>query len=142
MNAQAKSWGMNSTVFKGITGERDETVSTANNYLTLFKHADNNMTINQYLHTDYYQYNEAQDLDGKPHHYDYNTNALMKETDLPFTILASKTGYLNSAGANLAMLIKDNATGKKFYIITMGNPDYTNQFITPKQLTEWALKTL
>ena len=98
--------------------------------------------MKKYLGTKYYDYNEIKDLDNKPRHYDYNSNELMNKDGLPFNIITSKTGYLNEAGACLAMIIERKSDNKKFIIITMGNPDYKNRFAEPERLSLWTMEKL
>jgi D-alanyl-D-alanine carboxypeptidase len=63
----------------------------------------------------------------------------MEKTNLKFNIIASKTGYLDEAGAGLAMLIQRKSDQKKFIIITMGNPDYSHRFDDPEKLSNWVI---
>lgn len=140
MNDHVKSLGLTKTKFVDVTGEDVQNVTTAQEYLTLFRKASDNVEVKKFLGAKSYEYDELVDLDGKPHHFDENTNLLLKKTSLPFTILASKTGYLDESGANLVMLVERNSDKKRFVILTMGNPDYTNRFVEPEKITRWALE--
>jgi D-alanyl-D-alanine carboxypeptidase len=129
------------TKFKGVTGEKVATKSTANEYANIFKKISKDKRIRNYLDQKSYEYEEVLNKDERSKHFDKHSNKLLqKEASLPFEILASKTGYLHEAGANLAMLIKDRNTEKKYIIVTMGNPNLENKFVEPKQLGKWALK--
>jgi D-alanyl-D-alanine carboxypeptidase len=141
MNTRAETLGMNKTTFKDVTGESEHTVGTARDYVALFDIAMKQMTIKSYLGKKYYKYTEAHDLDGKPQHYDYHSNELLEEKNLPYEIIGSKTGYLPESGANLAMKVKRKSDGKEFIIITLGNPDIRTRFEHPDTLTRWAIKT-
>lgn len=139
MNEQIKNWKLPNTKFVDVSGCELGNITTAREYMTIFKTASRNVDMRKYLGTKYYEYDEVKDLDGKPRHYDYNSNELMNKNGLPFNILTSKTGYLDEAGAGLAMIVERNSDGKKFIIITMGNPDYNNRFAEPERLARWAM---
>ncbi|MBU0661115.1 serine hydrolase [Patescibacteria group bacterium] len=141
LNTQAKEWGLNNTHFTSVTGERETTVGTANDYAYIFKKAMFQKTLKSYLSKTYYAYDEALDIDGKKHHYDYHSNELLERTDLPYKIEGSKTGYLPESGANLAMMITRPSDGKQFIVITLGNPEITKRFEEPDALVRWAIKT-
>lgn len=139
MNAEAKLLGLKFTRFTDPSGADLGNISTAREYLKIFSEATKNKTLLAYLGKKSYNYDEAFDIDNNPTHFDSNSNLLMKQTDLPFTILASKTGYLTESGSGLAMLVSRKSDNKRFIIITMGNPDYDNRFVDPQKLTEWTL---
>lgn len=140
MNASAKTLGYSNTKFIDVTGEDGGNVSTARDYLQIFTRALNNNDLKNILGSKSYTYKEVLDKDKMPNHFDEHSNLLMAKTHASFTLLASKTGYLDEAGANLAMLVERKSDKKKFVIITMGNPDYANRFVEPEKLTKWALE--
>lgn len=142
MNEQIKSWGLVDTNLKDVYGGAVENNTTAREYLTIFKNVLSNGTIKQYLGKSSYSYDELTDLDGSPSHFDDHTNDIMKEFGLPYTIIASKTGYIHESGDNMAMLVERLADGKKFVIITLGNPDRKAKFAEPKRLSQWAMNNL
>lgn len=141
MTTQAKEWGLTNTSFVDAYGGGTKNVSTAREYLTLFRHATKDANMRELMGMKQYEYNEIKDTDGKPYHYDYHSNKIALEDNALFTVLASKTGYLHESGAGLAMLVERKSDGKKFVIITLGNVDYSNQFTMPRSFTEWAMKT-
>lgn len=141
MNTSAANWGLKHTKFTEPSGADLGNISTAKEYLKIFQEATKNATLLDYLGKKEYKYEEVKDLDKQPTHFDSNSNLLMKRNDLSFTILASKTGYLIESGSGLAMLIERKSDKKRFIVITMGNPDYDNRFVTPEKLSSWALKT-
>jgi D-alanyl-D-alanine endopeptidase (penicillin-binding protein 7) len=141
LNSLAKSWGLKKTTFTDPAGEDVTTVSTAREYLTLWRKTTAGKTIPAELGKASYRYTEALDKDKHPTHFDSNTNKLMEKADLPFDITMSKTGYLDEAGAGLVMEIKRKTDGKKFVIISMGNPDYAHRFVEPEKLARWAIET-
>jgi D-alanyl-D-alanine carboxypeptidase len=115
-------------------------MTTAREYLTIFTKSIFNREIKEILGMPSYAYTEILDLDNNPDHHSPHSNVLVARTDLPFTIEASKTGYLYESGAVLAMLVKRPSDGKEFVIITMGNPNTTNRFDMPEELTRWAIQ--
>ena len=139
LNSRADAWGLNNTNFIDVAGVEVENLSTARDYLTAFTNSLENETVKEYLGKSEYEYTEVFDTDNLPDHFDTHSNDLVTTPNLGFTIEASKTGYLDEAGANLAMLVRRPSDGRKFVVITMGNPDYYNRFVVPKALTTWAL---
>jgi D-alanyl-D-alanine endopeptidase (penicillin-binding protein 7) len=140
MNNKVKEWGLKKTTFADSSGVEVKNQTTARDYLKIFTNVLKNETVKTYLAKKSYTYKENLDKDGKPNHTDNNSNLLMNQGGLPFKILASKTGYLDEAGANLAMLVERLSDKKKFIIITMGNPDYNNRFVAPRELTSWVME--
>lgn len=140
MNAQATLWGLSKTKFTEPSGADLGNISTAREYLKIFTEATKNKTILATMGEKSYSYDETLDLDNNPNHFDSHSNILTKRTDLPFTIMASKTGYLVESGSGVAMLVERKSDKKRFVIITMGNLDYDRRFDAPESLTKWALK--
>jgi D-alanyl-D-alanine carboxypeptidase len=140
MNNQAKEWGLSKTKFVDVTGEDLKNVATAKEYLALFSYAIKNADLLSYAGQPSYSYEKLKNVSGKRlAHSDINSNLLMEKTNLKFNIIASKTGYLDEAGAGLAMLIQRKSDQKKFIIITMGNPDYSHRFDDPEKLSNWVI---
>lgn len=140
MTKRLHAAGFDTFSLVGVSGEEVENIATPREYVSAFKMAIENDTVSDYLRKLEYSYDEVLDLDGKPTHFDTNTNKLAGKTDLGFTILESKTGYLDEAGSNLIMVVQRPKDKKKFIILTMGNPDYINRFVDPQRLAQWALK--
>ena len=138
MNQQITDWGLKNTHLIDPAGVEVENESTARDYLRIFTKSTKNGNVRTKLGKKSYRYTELKDVDGKPDHFDNHSNDLVF-TSLPFSILASKTGYLYESGANLAMLVKRNSDQKKFVIITMGNVDHTNRFSEPERFSRWAM---
>ncbi|MFZ2978406.1 MAG: hypothetical protein WA057_01905 [Candidatus Magasanikiibacteriota bacterium] len=139
MNEQIKDWILSKSKFVDADGYDLGNITTAREYLTIFTNTEKNRDLRKVLSMKDYEYDEILDLDGKPHHFDYNTNELMNTLGLPFKVIASKTAYLNEAGAGLTMIIERPDDERQFVIITMGNPDYNNRFSEPKKLVTWAI---
>lgn len=140
MNDQAKTWGLKNTKFTDTYGYDLDNVTTAREYFTLYTKAEQNKEIRETLGLKSYDYNEIIDKDGKPRHFDNNSNYLMNESGLSFNIISSKTGYLDEAGACLIMLIERKSDKKQFIVLTMGNPDYDNRFDEPRRLAEMTIE--
>jgi D-alanyl-D-alanine carboxypeptidase len=139
MNNQLKTWGLTKSKFVDPYGYDLNNQTTAREYLTIYTNSEKNKEVRDTLSMKGYEYNELVDLDGKPTHYDYHSNELVNTAGLPFKIISSKTGYLDEAGSCLTMLIERDKDGRKFVIITMGNPDYNNRFEEPKDLAVWTI---
>lgn len=142
MNSQATEWGLAKTHFSDAYGYDLKNETTAREFLALFSKAIDNIDLREFLGRKRYEYDELKDIDGKPHHFDEHSNALANKIGLPFTIIASKTGYLDESGANLVMLVERPSDGKKFVVMTMGNPDYTHRFDEPEKLARWTMNNL
>ncbi|MBI5222274.1 MAG: D-alanyl-D-alanine carboxypeptidase, partial [Candidatus Magasanikbacteria bacterium] len=139
MNSQAAEWELKNTKFTDTYGYDLGNETTAREYLTLYVNAEKNDDVRKFLGAKSYEYNELKDLDGKPKHFDKHSNYLVNKAGLPFTIISSKTGYLDEAGSCLVMLIERPADKKRFVVITMGNPDYTHRFDEPERLAKWTI---
>lgn len=139
MNGQAQNWGLSNTYFADTYGYDLRNQSTARDYLRLFVKVLEHATIKTYLGVTSFEYNETFDLDNQPHHSGSHTNLLARRSDLNFKFISSKTGYLNESGYNLAMLVSRKSDGKKFYIITMGEPQYADRDNEVLRLTNWVL---
>lgn len=140
MNSLAKELGADDTTVVDVAGVEVDNLSTARDYLAIFKAAIESDDIEPYLARTSYRYTEVLDTDGMPDHFDTHSNDLANKANLGFTILASKTGYLYESGANLAMHIT-NSRGKEFIVITMGNVDHAHRFAEPQALAEWVFDT-
>ncbi len=140
MNLQAKAWNLNHTYFFDSSGVDVRNQSTARDYSILFSQALRESTLYHYLGTSEYEYTELTNVSGATWHRDLHTNRLMQRTDLPYTILASKTGYLNESGFGITMLIERTTDQKKFLVITMGNPNYATKYSETDRLATWAIQ--
>jgi D-alanyl-D-alanine endopeptidase (penicillin-binding protein 7) len=142
MNSQVASWGLTKTKFLDVYGGAIHNDTTSREFATLFLNTLKQKDLKTYLGKASYRYDELVDVDGYPGHFDAHSNLLIKDSNLSFSILASKTGYINEAGDNLAMLVERKSDKRQFIIITLGNPDHSNRFVAPKALSEWVMKTL
>ncbi len=142
MNKQAREWGLTNTKFTDTYGYDLGNLTTARDYLTIYTNSEKNVEIRKFLGSKKYEYTEVIDKDNMPTHRDNHSNHLVNTKGLDFEIISSKTGYLDEAGAGLVMLIKRPFDNKKFVVITMGNPEYTNRFDEPSNIAEWAIEEL
>jgi len=127
------------TFIDSVTGESPYSVSSAKEYAQLFLSALKHPELRKSLGKKIYNYTELVDKDRRPNHHDTHTNALARKQHLPYTVLASKTGYLHESGANLAMLIERKSDKKQFLIVTMGNPQTAQPHNAPDKLTRYAI---
>jgi hypothetical protein len=142
LNAQMKEWGYKKTSLVEPSGAELANVSTAKEYALLFKRATRNATMQEKLGASSYSYSKvANPSNSRKSHFDDHSNALVHSPGLPYTILASKTGYLEESGDGLAMLVQRNTDGKKFILITMGNPFHWSKFDEPERFANWAMQT-
>jgi len=140
MNQNLVKLNLENTKFVDSYGYDLANVGTAREFVKILKTATLNTDLRKVMGMKSYEYNELKDVDGMPRHFDEHSNYLANETGLPYKILASKTGYLDEAGAGLAMLVERNTDKKKFIIITMGNPDYNIRFTEPRKIAAWAME--
>ncbi|MBU1895510.1 hypothetical protein KJ641_01415, partial [Patescibacteria group bacterium] len=139
MNNQVIGWGLVKTKFVEPAGTSLENVSTAREYLTIFVNSTKNVIMQEHMSKPSYEYTEILDLNNDPDHSDIHSNKLARTTHNNYTIIASKTGYLDEAGSGLTMWIERNSDHKQFVLVTMGNPDYEHRFDDPEALLEWTL---
>ncbi len=142
MNSFAKELGTTQTRFVDPIGIDLRNVSTARDYLTLYRRATDNLDIATSLGKTSYVYDEQKDIDGYKTHRDNHSNPLVNKAGLPFEIITSKTGYLDEAGRNLVMHIRRPSDGKEFVVITLGNPDISRaaSVVEPEKISRWAIE--
>ena len=139
MNTQAQELGLSRTYFYDTHGYDQRNQGTAHEYMKIFLQAAENPNLAHYLSIPEYKYDEISSADKQIAHSDLNTNRLLITPNLPYTITATKTGFLNEAGFNLAMTVRRNSDGAEFFILTMGNPAYSTKYSETDRLTKWAL---
>lgn len=144
LNKTVASLGFTQTKFADVDGISEYNLTTPREYTKLFTKLASNNTIQSYLEKKSYKYSEVLDLDGLPDHWGAHNNLLANESNLPYTILASKTGFTHDAGTCLAMLVERKTDQKKFVVLTMGNPDFGNKtrFNEPRSIANWAMNNL
>ncbi|MCX6778670.1 MAG: serine hydrolase [Candidatus Magasanikbacteria bacterium] len=127
MNAKAQVLGMGKTIYVDTSGISPKNVSTSAEQAKLLEEIYQHPELREVMETTVYEFDVITIKGKKIHHRFKHTNTLLNQkTD--FSILASKTGYLDEAKNNLAMVIQKN--GRIYYSITMGDPsrcrDFTN----------------
>ncbi len=142
MNTTLDELGLTNTTIVDPAGVEVENVTTPEEYVKLVQSVMKQKKLRTYLGMTSYTYDEVVDLDGKPTHLDTHSNELTKRNNLPFTIIASKTGFLYEAGTCLMMVIERPTDGKRFIVLTMGNESYTNRFDAPTLLATYAIDSL
>ncbi len=139
MNADAKARGLNHTYFYDGHGLNQGNQSTAREYMDIFLHATQNPTLLGYLSTPSYTYNELSSVDKTIVHSDLNSNRLIRTDGLPYTVTATKTGFLYESGYNIVMNVTRPSDGAEFFILTLGNPEYNKKSSETDRITRWAL---
>ncbi len=139
MNDQITSWGLNKTKIVDTSGVDVGNVTTAREYMKIFKTVSSNSDLKPYLGRKSYEYSELIDIDEKPNHFDANTNKLLSKSNLNFDIVATKTGYLHEAGPTVAMVIQRRSDKKKFIVISMGNHNLSDKFSEPERIVNIAV---
>lgn len=140
MNQQAKDWGLKNTNFTDTSGIDLGNYGTAKEYHSLFARSLQNSELKRILGLKDYVYYEMESADDIKIHKDNHSNDLVFAQDTWFNVHESKTGYLYESGFNLAMVVSNKFTGKKYIIVMLGVPDYYNRFEKAKQLTNWAVQ--
>ena len=140
MNSEAMNLGLTHMSFVESYGYDPKNQGTPREVVALFREALKNDTIRTVLATSRYSYDEISSNDSVTAHTEVHSNSLLKRTDLPYTIIASKTGFLYESGSCLIMLVERNSDGKKFVLLTMGNPDFgtDSRFNEPARFATWA----
>jgi serine-type D-Ala-D-Ala endopeptidase (penicillin-binding protein 7) len=141
INTRLEEWGADNTVIADTTGLSEKSVSTPRDLLKIFVTALKNTTIKETMSQTQYSFKELLNKNKIITHNIKNTNQLMFNSNKPYRILASKTGYTDEAGAVLAMLIESKKTKKQYVVLTMGNGS-TNRFLEPNRLATWAISAI
>ena len=135
INDRFKEWGATNSSVDDVTGLSEKNISTPRDLVKLFT----------------YSYQKSWDLQiilSKPKHYfksmqgvgfSINNTNKLKFDNSDYKILASKTGYTDEALSVLYLLVKSKKDGKKYTIITMGNPNYTSRFDEPDKIAKWLV---
>lgn len=131
MNQKAQTLGLTGTRYVEPSGFSTENITTAADQLKVLVAAYKNSEISQALGAPHYEFFRV-DNRGKIVKHSFNhTNSLLREKN-PFTILASKTGYLDEAQKCLAMVIEKD--GRQYYFISLNDPSFSKDNTNPKIL--------
>lgn len=130
MNAKARALGLNETRYADPTGLSIDNRSTAADQARLIITAADNPLVSQITSTSSYTF-----LCGRRIETLTNTNRLLRSRS---DIVGCKTGFINSAGYCLALLIGDR---DKPYLTTvvLGAPSNSSRFVESSKLIDWAL---
>ena len=132
MNERAHVLGMNSTSFTDSTGLNPGNISSAYDYAILARYAWANKTLRT-LSGQPQVYLSS--LSGK-HYSIRNTNSLVSRPPKGVTAIASKTGYLNEAGYNLAFAWR-NKNGAEYLVVLLGAPTLNNRITDARKIISW-----
>lgn len=131
MNQKAQELGLVNTRYIEPSGFSTENMTTAADQLKILIAAYKNSEISQALAAPHYEFARV-DSRGKTIKHSFNhTNSLLREKPA-FTILASKTGYLEEAQKCLAMVIVKD--GRQYYFISLNDPSFNKDNTNPKVL--------
>lgn len=141
MNADARTRGLQHTYFADPHGLNQYNQSTAREYMDIFLHATQNPVLLNYLSTPNYTFNEVFSADKTTVHSDLNSNRLIRTAGLPYTVTATKTGFLYESGYNIVMTVTRPSDNAEFFILTLGNPNYDKKSSETDRITRWAINT-
>ncbi|MDO8599110.1 MAG: serine hydrolase [bacterium] len=141
MNAKAKTLGLTHTAFVDVHGLSPSNVSTASEVAQLLRAG--------------LRYADIRDALGRPSSevmitsrrgkervaFFHHTNTILQRRQR-FATEASKTGYLHEAGDTIAMLIRDPASGRRFIVVTLGEPRRNPRFAIAKRLSDAAVRSI
>lgn len=131
MNQKAQELGLTSTRYVEPSGFSTENITTAVDQLKILIAAYKNSEISQALAAPHYEFNRVNNR-GKIIKHSFNhTNSLLLQKPT-FTILASKTGYLDEAQKCLAMVVDKD--GRQYYFISLSDPSFDKDNTNPKIL--------
>ncbi|MBI5732070.1 MAG: D-alanyl-D-alanine carboxypeptidase [Candidatus Magasanikbacteria bacterium] len=132
MNARARALGMKNTRYVDVSGFSPQNISTATDQAKLLKTVFAKEELREIMAAEFYEFEEAMSADATAEHRFSNTNTLLGKTKLE--ILVSKTGYLDEAKNNLAMVVRKN--GRVFYVVTLGDPSRYRDFRSTELLVK------
>jgi len=133
MNDLANASGATSTVFIEPSGLSPKNVSSAFEYAIIFREAIKNIIISESTAKFSYKININ---NGKNKITIFNTDRIIGLNK--YRIIASKTGYLDEVGYNLA--IKAEQNGRKLILVLMGAPTREQSIQDALNLLEFGFK--
>lgn len=131
MNDRAAVLGMTNTNFSEVTGLDPENTSTAYDMALLARYAWQNKLLRETSGSPQISFvtlNGAKQVIN-------NTNSLLLSKQ-PFTPLASKTGYLEEAGYNLAFELRDHR-GMQYLIVLLNAPSANERQEDVLKIVQW-----
>lgn len=139
LKTRLDDWNLTNTKLTDVTGLSEKNVSSPMDILTIFVNALQKPEIKTALGTTKYSFTELLDKNKIKNHDINNTNPLLTTNNTAYTVIASKTGYINEGGACLVMLIESKSDKKQYIVITMGNNNYNQRFVEPDKLAKWVV---
>lgn len=138
MNAKAASLGLTQAKFVDVHGLSSKNVSTAPEIARLFdaalEYPDITDALGRLEATVTWRTRRGNVQERLFHH----TNTLVARWQ-QFATEASKTGYLDEAGDVIAMRIRDPRSGRRFSVVTLGEPRQYPRFKIAKRIAETAV---
>ncbi len=131
-------WGATDTTIVEPTGLDEKNISTPRDLLKIFVRALEETKIKEALGKPLYTFSEVTTKKKPKQHGVKQSNSLTLKPK-PYTIIASKTGYITEAGAHLIMVIEDIQTKKQYVILTMGDTNYNHRFDEPDRIARWTI---
>lgn len=133
MNEQVKDWGATSTFFVEPTGLSPQNVSSPADYAIIAREVFKNPIIQKISTTARYRFTT---VNTKKAHTITNTNKLV--TNPQYSIIGSKTGYLDEAGNCLITRIKTEKDN--LIIINFGSTSKVNSLVDNEQMIKYGLR--
>lgn len=131
MNRRAAALGLGSATFADPTGLDVANQANALDVARLARYAWQNQTLRELSGSPTYTFTTAP---GREYHLKH-TNPLTRGRQ-GFTVLASKTGYLDEAGYNLAMVIRDHRH-REYLMVLLNAPTAAERTQDARTLTHW-----
>ena len=133
MNAKAKSWGAVDTKFIEPTGLSPENVSSPHDYAIMVREIFKNPLLQKISTAKKYSFAT---IDTKQEHTFSNTNQLLKSG--LYSILGSKTGYLDEAG--YCLMTRVASPSGNLIVVNFGSKSKVDNFADNEQLIRYGLK--
>jgi D-alanyl-D-alanine endopeptidase (penicillin-binding protein 7) len=138
-NSRLDKWGADNTNLVDVTGLSEHNYSTARDLLKIFTKVLQEPKIKKAASSPVV-YETVIRGKAKLALGQKNSNQIFRVAKLPYTIVASKTGYTTEGGATILMVIQSNKTKKQYVIATLGNMNYAKRFDAPQNLANWIIK--
>ncbi len=131
MNERAAILGMPTAIFTEVTGLDAENTASAYDVAVLARYAWRNATLRTLSGSPSYKFTTA----GGVQHTLKHTNALARASQ-PFAVLASKTGFLDEAGDNIALAVRDRKQ-RQHLIVLLNAPTLAERTADIRTMVRW-----
>lgn len=135
MNAIVKKWGADSTSFIEPTGLSPKNVSSPADYAIITKEVFADSLLNKISTTPKYSFST---INTKKKHNLSNTNQLLQKNS--YSIIGSKTGYLDEAG--YCLMTRVSSPQGNIIAVNFGASSKANNFLDNEQLIRYGLRLL